>query len=287
MSKEEYLLLGAHVSISGGLHRSIERAKELACTTMQIFTRNNRQWSFDRLSDEEATLFKHAQQHSPIKIVISHSSYLINIASPDSIIRNRSLKALQAEIERCHQAQIPFVVLHPGACMRSTEVSCVKQIGIGLSEALQNTPQDVAILLENTAGQGSSIGHTLEQLAAIYDATTEKERLGFCFDTCHGFAAGYDFRTEELYIKFWKNFDKILGIKNLKALHLNDSKKEYNSRVDRHEDIGKGKIGIDAFRFIMQDRRFMAIPKIIETPMETMADHARNLEILRKIASTP
>lgn len=276
-------LLGAHVSIAGGLQKAIEEAIELECTAIQIFTRNNRRWAFDHLSTEEIEAFLNAKKKSPVRAVISHASYLINLGSTKVDVRKKSIEALEAELYRCHQIKIPYVVLHPGTCAETQEIDCINHIATTLSIVLNNTPSDVSILLENTAGQGSSIGYKLEQLANIRAAVTHKNRLGFCFDTCHGFAAGYDLRTSEKYIAFWGLFDQILGIKNLKALHLNDSKKDLNSHVDRHENIGKGKIGIDTFNLIMRDTKLAPIPKIIETPMETLSDHAKNLAILKNL----
>ncbi len=300
MTKKEGLLLGAQVSITGGIENSIKQGVKLGCTAIQIFTKNNRQWSFDALTTEEARAFIEAQEASSIKIVVSHASYLINLGSPKKEVQKRSLKALEAELMRCHQAKIPLVVLHPGSCLGSEEQVCATQIADHLSEVLERTPKDVAIVLENMAGQGSVIGSTLEQLAEIYRAATHKGRLGFCFDTCHGFAAGYDLRTEKRYHDFWDQFDKILGIDRLKVMHLNDSKKGFGTHVDRHEDIGKGEIGIEPFRFIMQDTRFKGIPKIIETPMSLdtplealakwgtrdvrISSHGRNLAVLRRLA---
>lgn len=286
MSKKEWLLLGAQVSIAGGIENSIKEGEELGCTVIQIFTKNNRQWSFDTLTTEEAQAFIEAQEASPIKVVVSHASYLINLGSPKKEVQKRSLKALEAELMRCHQAKIPLVVLHPGSCLDSEKDVCVAQIADHLSEVLEKTPKDVTIVLENMAGQGSAIGNTLEQLAEIYHAATHKSRLGFCFDTCHGFAAGYDLRTEKKYHDFWDQFDKILGIDRLKVMHLNDSKKACGTHVDRHEDIGEGEMGLEPFRLIMQDMRFKEIPKIIETPMslERISSHGRNLAVLRRLA---
>lgn len=284
MTIKKELLLGAQVSIAGGLENSIKEGVELGCTAIQIFTRNNRQWSFNVLSDEEVAVFRREQKNSPIKIVVSHASYLINLGSPKKEVLARSLRALTAELTRCHQLKIPYLVLHPGSCLNLETDSCIQQIASYLTQALEQVDGSVTIVLENMAGQGSSIGHTLEQLAAIRQAVPHKKHIGFCFDTCHGFAAGYDLRTEKNYHAFWAQFDSLIGLENLKVVHLNDSKKALNSHIDRHEDIGKGEIGLQAFRFIMQDKHLAKIPKIIETPVERLADHMRNLTILRKLA---
>lgn len=284
MTIKKELLLGAHVSIAGGIENSIKEGTELGCTVIQIFTKNNRQWSFRVFSDDEIEVFRKAQQKSPIQIVVSHASYLINLGSSKKEVQDRSREALTAELTRCHQLKIPYLVLHPGSCLGLEEHCCIEQIANNLSRALEQADSNVIIALENMAGQGSSTGRTLEQLAAIRKAVTHKKHIGFCFDTCHGFAAGYDLRTEKSYRTFWTQFDTILGLENLKIMHLNDSKNKLDSHIDRHEDIGKGEIGLQTFRFIMNDSNLAKIPKIIETPKESLADHVRNLMVLRKLA---
>lgn len=286
MPTSKKTLLGAHVSIAGGLHNAIDIGVDLECNAIQIFTRSNRQWAFDRLDEDEANLFKEAQKNSPIKVVVSHASYLINMGSPKPLVRNRSLKALIAEYTRCTQADIPFLILHPGACLESNEASCLTQIADLLSQTLQTVKSPTKILLENMAGQGSCVGKTFEQIAQIRAQVEEKGKIGVCFDTCHAFAAGYDFRSQKSYNELWETFDKIIGISHLHAMHLNDSQKELGSRVDRHEDIGQGKIGLKAFSFIMNDVRFRDIPKIIETPQSSPADHIRNLNVLKKLVKS-
>lgn len=281
--EKNHTLLGAHVSAAGGLYRAIDIGEDLGCNTIQIFTSNNRQWSFSELKENEIAAFIERQKESKIKIVVSHASYLINIGSPTKTVALRSKKALNAELTRCEQLSIPYLVLHPGARLDSDESTCIKNIAINLQESLEKTPGKCIILLEIMAGQGSSIGGTLEQLASITDLISYKSRIGICFDTCHAFAAGYDFTTQETYDNFWLEFDKVIGIEKLKAIHLNDSLKPKSSHIDRHADIGKGEIGLEAFRLIMNDKRFIKVPKIIETPQSTIADHRRNLQTLRKL----
>jgi len=276
-------LLGAHVSAAGGLYKAIDIGEELGCTTIQIFTTNNRQWSFDELAESEIAPFIERQKESHISIVISHASYLINLGSPTKLVAARSKKALKAELMRCEQLFIPYLVLHPGSRLESSEETCIKAIAASIQESLEEVPGKCMILLEIMAGQGSSIGSTLEQLAAIKELIASKNRIGICFDTCHAFAAGYDFTTPETYKEFWNTFDHIIGLEHLKAMHLNDSQKAKDSHVDRHADIGKGAIGLEAFRLIMNDKRFINIPKIIETPLTTLNDHVRNLQVLRKL----
>lgn len=286
MQTSKETLLGAHVSIAGGLHNAIDIGTDLECNAIQIFTRSNRQWAFDLLDEAEAQAFKEAQKDSPIKAVVSHASYLINIGSPKPLVRNRSLKALIAEYTRCTQADIPYLVLHPGACLESDEATCIGQISDLLSQTLAAVKSPTKILLENMAGQGSCIGKNFEQIAQIRSLTEQNKKIGVCFDTCHAFAAGYDFTTEKSYNDLWNSFDKIIGLNHLCAMHLNDSQKERGSHIDRHEDIGQGKIGLKAFRFIMNDERFRGIPKIIETPQSSPADHIRNLRVLKKLVKS-
>jgi len=276
-------LLGAHVSGAGGLQNALLIGEELGCNTIQIFTRNNRQWAFDSLTPEEIAPFVEQQKESPIKTVVSHASYLINLGSPNKIVAARSKKALTAELVRCQQLSIPYLVLHPGAHLESPESLCIEQIADSLTKIIEQTPGPCVILLENMAGQGSSIGSSFEQLAQIRSLAIPKERIGICFDTCHAFAAGYNFTNSDSYKALWKEFDAIIGLELLKAMHLNDSQKELGSHVDRHANIGKGKIGLEAFHLIMNDSRFENIPKIIETPLTSLEDHRRNLEILRKL----
>jgi len=275
--------LGAHVSAAGGLYKAIDIGEELGCTTIQIFTANNRQWAFNDLTENEIAPFIEQQKESQITIVISHASYLINLGSPTKMVAARSKKALKAELMRCEQLSIPYLVLHPGSRLESDEETCIKAIATSLQAILEEVPGQCMILLEIMAGQGSSIGSTLEQLAAIQALIHLKKRIGICFDTCHAFAAGYDFTTPESYKDFWNTFDRIIGLEHLKAIHLNDSQKAKGSHVDRHADIGKGAIGIEAFRLIMNDKRFANIPKIIETPLTSLDDHVRNLQVLRKL----
>ncbi|MCL5436484.1 MAG: deoxyribonuclease IV [Candidatus Dependentiae bacterium] len=284
MTKKVELLLGAHVSAAGGLKNAIAHGTDLGCSAIQLFTKNNRQWSFDDISDEEADAFIAAQKESAIRIVVSHASYLINLASPKREVRSKSMRALHAELRRCQRAKIPFLVLHPGSCLSVPNSECSARIAAGLSEIFDKTEKEVVILLENMAGQGSATGCQLEQLAEIREKTSPKSRVGFCFDTCHGFAEGYDLSTPEKYHAFWRDFDKILGLKHLHAMHLNDSKRELGSHVDRHEHIGKGLIGLETFRLVMRDKQLFDVPKIIETPVKTPGAHARDLALLRKLA---
>jgi deoxyribonuclease-4 len=261
-------LLGAHVSIVGGFYKALERGENLECTAIQIFTHSNRQWKTSPISKEQVELYKEKKNSSSIKEVVAHASYLINIGSPDNAIREKSISALAYELELCDKLNIPFLVLHPGSYTKSTIDQCIETIAESINSVFKKYPSKTVIALETSAGQGSSVGKTVQELKKIGEKIEIKERIGYCVDTCHIFAAGYDIATEKGFDAFWKEFESELGLKNLKAIHLNDSKKECGSYVDRHESIGKGKIGIDVFKKIMNDSRFLAIPKIIETPEE-------------------
>ncbi len=214
--------------------------------------------------------------------VIAHATYLINLASPDKIIYENSIKSLAQELERCQLLHIDYLVLHPGSSVSSSKEEGLKRIILGLNTILKKEYKTM-ILLETMAGQGSSLGSIFEELATIRNNSTYKDKIGFCFDTCHVFAAGYVFSTKDSYEKMWDNFDKILGIINIKAFHINDSKKELGCKVDRHEAIGKGMMEIETFKLIMNDHRFLTIPKIIETPKESLKDDFENLETLKSL----
>jgi len=265
--KNRPLLLGAHFSISGGLHESLLEAKRYGCNTLQIFTKNSRTWKERCVSVEEADLFEKTRLKSGIRVIVSHTSYLINLAAPDSENHSLSFKALEQELERSSVLGIPFVVLHPGSHLGEGEKKGIDRISKSIDKIFENKPGiKTRLLLETTAGQGTGLGHTFEQLNEIIEKTNRKDKTGVCIDTSHIFAAGYDIRDELSYNRTIDEFDKIIGFDKLFLIHLNDSKKGFGSRVDRHEHIGKGEIGIDAFRLIMNDRRLDGIPKIIETP---------------------
>ena len=276
-------LLGAHMSIAGGPKNAILDGESIGCTAIQIFTASNRQWSLNPIKDDEAQAFVELKKKSSIQFIMSHASYLINIGSPDKTVTQKSMHALEAELRRCKQLEIPCVAFHPGAYLTSTEASCLDRIAENLDTVLENTKEtNCMVLLENTAGQGSNVGYTFEQLAIIRHKSHHKARIGICLDTCHLFVTGYDFSTQETYKALWKAFDAIIGLEHLKALHLNDSKKGLNSRVDRHEHIGKGAIGLEGFNLIMNDDHLIHIPKILETPKEKdLVDDERNLATLR------
>jgi len=261
------LLIGAHFSISGGLHKALYEADSLDCNALQIFTKNAAIWKERILTQKDIHQFLKAKKETGISEIISHASYLINIAGPDPDKAAMSCNALKQEFHRCHQLEIPYIVLHPGSHMGKGESEGIQKIASNINLIFKLTKNNtVRLLLETTAGQGSSIGHKFEQLADIVELVHDKNRIGVCLDTCHIFAAGYDISTGKGYQDVMNKLDAIIGLDNLFAIHLNDSKKESSSRVDRHENIGKGFIGNDGFKYIINDHRLKHIPKIIETP---------------------
>lgn len=258
------ILLGAHTSTVGGVHNALYQGKEIGATVVQLFTSNQKQWAPRSIGPEEIALWQKALQETGITDVMSHDSYLINLGAPDAEILAKSRTAFRAELQRCHLLGIPYLNFHPGAYTSSSEEECIETIIQSLLELealAQKGP--TLLLLEATAGQGTSVGHRFEHLGEIIKGVKGKIPIGVCIDTCHIFAAGYDIRTEEGWRKTLKEFDDKVGLSYLRALHLNDSMKELGSRVDRHADIGQGKIGYDSFRFIMQN---IDVPKYLETP---------------------
>lgn len=282
---KQTLLLGAHISIAGGLERAIYRAQSIGCTAIQLFTKSNRQWLAKELSNEAIQAFKSAQNNSIIESVTAHAAYLINIGSSNPIIREKSTHSLKNELFRCQQLAIPYLVLHPGSHGQAPKQECLNQIAEQLDEVCETTPGTSLILLETMAGQGSNLCYQFEQLAYVYDKVHNKHRLGICFDTCHVFAAGYDLRNEPSYNKVWDEFDNVLGFDLLKVIHVNDSKKPLAARVDRHEHIGKGLLGFESFRLLFNDHRFFTIPKIIETPKDTLLDDLLNMQRIIQLIS--
>lgn len=274
-------MLGVHCSVSGGLENAFSEASTLDIDVMQIFTRNQRQWNAKPISDEEQRIYTEAKAKSKIKTAFSHCSYLINLAAESDETRDKSIDALCQEVDRCTALGLSYCVLHPGAAGTQTFDLAIERIADGLKKVLDHSNgSKVMILLENTAGQGTSVGGPFENLRQIHDLT-QSDRIGYCFDTCHAYAAGHDIRTDEGCFNTFESFDRILGLKNLKAFHLNDSKGELGSHLDRHEHIGKGKLGVTPFQYIM--RTFQEIPKVIETEKEDDWDKV-NLELLRSLA---
>lgn len=272
------------MSIAGEISRSIERGESIGCTAIQIFTKSNRQWYAKPLNPTDIESFKQAWKNSSIQSVIAHASYLLNIGSPNPEAEKKSLEALEIEFQRCADLDIPYLVIHPGSHTNSDEQECLARISKNIDKLLDKIP-DGTILLETMAGQGSQVGYTFEQLATIIKHSEHKRRIGICFDTCHAFVAGYDFRTEKTYNLMWEQFDKIIGINKLKAIHVNDSLKDLGSRVDRHADIGKGKIGLKGFELLFNDPNFFDIPKILETPKSELSEDRKNMDVLEGLLS--
>ena len=281
------LFLGAHMSISGGIDLAIDRGEQVGCRVVQVFTKNSNQWKGKNLEDEAVERYKARLEKSPVSEVIAHDSYLINLASPDSDMRKRSFDAFLDEMERCRKLGIRSLVMHPGSHKGAGEEEGIKIITEEFNELLTMTDGwNVHIVIETTAGQGTNLGYRFEHIASIMDQVREKERLKVCFDTCHVFAAGYDLGSEEGYRDTMEQFDSLIGIDKLVAFHINDSKKGLGSRVDRHEHLGKGELGVTPFKLIMNDPRLVHIPKILETPKSKEMEEDRvNLAFLRSLVS--
>ncbi|PYL80846.1 MAG: deoxyribonuclease IV [Verrucomicrobia bacterium] len=285
-NRQSKILLGAHMSISGGVHIAIERARSIDCTAMQMFVKNNMQWFARPLTRDEVRAFVEHRQRAELLSIFAHANYLINLAATNPLFHANSIRALSKELASANQLELPFLVLHPGAHRGAGEEAALAKIIASINKVFRKIPKvKTKIALETTAGQGSCVGHRFEHLAHIIDNVREPERLCICLDTAHLFAAGYDIGTESGIRKTFREFDRKIGLDRLVAIHLNDSKTGRGSRVDRHEHIGKGKIGLVAFRFIMRDRRLNKIPKVLETPKgKDLREDVMNLQTLRALA---
>lgn len=286
--------IGAHMSIGGGLHQAIDRARSVDATALQVFVKSARQWQSGALTGADAELFRNKARSTGLgSVTLAHASYLINLATPDEELRARSIEALRDEVERCELLGIPYLVLHPGSHGGSGEEAGLDRIVRGLDLVLARpgrrrsgaaSRQATSVLLETTAGQGATLGHRFEQLAYVLDNACCGERLGVCFDTCHVLAAGYEFRDRRSYRRTISALDGTVGISRLRAFHLNDSKYPLGSRKDRHEHIGHGEVGLEAFRLILNDRRFRALPMVLETPKGAeLAEDRINMKVLRQM----
>jgi len=273
------------MSIGGGVHRAIERASSIEGTAMQMFVKNNMQWFAKPLEQAEITAFLQHAQRAQVSAAFAHSSYLINLAATNPQFHANSLRALAEELMRADQLELPFLVLHPGAHLGAGEEAGLDKIAMSIDAVQACLPRTkTKIALETTAGQGSCLGDRFEQIAFILAHVREPERLCVCLDTAHVHAAGYDLSSEATTRKMFAEFDNVIGLGRLAALHLNDSKTARGSRVDRHEHIGQGKIGLPAFRFIMRDRRFRKIPKVLETPKgKELREDVENMKTLRAL----
>jgi deoxyribonuclease-4 len=273
------------MSISGGLSKAIDRGCAAGCGVIQIFTQNSNQWRGKAVSDSEVALFREKRAAAGLYDIVSHDIYLINLAAAPGEVRDKSLAGFLEEMERCARLGIDKIVMHPGSHVGEGEETGISRI-VEAFDYLLETGKDFTgkILLETTAGQGTNIGYRFEQLGEIRNRSAHPDRFGYCFDTCHTFAAGYDFTSEEGYQKVFADFDRVLGLENLLAFHFNDSKKGLGSRVDRHDHIGQGVLGLSGFRLLMNDERFVRVPKILETPKGDNEEmDAINLKILRDL----
>jgi len=265
--KKHPLLLGAHTSTAGGLYHALLEGEAIGATTVQLFTRNQRQWAAKPLEDEEIRLFQDTLQSTALSHIMSHASYLINLGSPRIETLHKSRKAFREEIIRCQQLGLTFLNFHPGAALDSTKERCLETIKESLHEIIPLVEQgSTRLLIETTAGQGSVVGDCFEDLAFLLKDLHKQMPLGICIDTCHLFAAGYDLRTKEALHNTLMTFDRIIGLDHLYALHINDSMKPFNSKLDRHAPLGQGEIGIDCFRELMRHPATKNLPKYLETP---------------------
>ena len=273
------------MSIGGGVHTAIERGCSINCTAIQIFVKNNMQWFARPLMRDEIRAFLEHRQRSELLSIFAHANYLINLAATNPQFLENSIRALSEELTRANQLELPFLVMHPGAHLGTGEQAGLDKIVNSINRVFRKIPKvKTRIALETTAGQGSCLGHRFEQIAYIIESVREPERLCVCLDTAHVFAAGYDIGGEAGAKKTFREFDRVIGLNRLAAIHVNDSKTARGSRVDRHQHIGKGQIGLEAFRFIMRDRRLRKIPKVLETPKgKEMREDVMNLRKLRSL----
>jgi deoxyribonuclease IV len=283
--------LGAHISVAGGCQNALTRGKEIGCTAIQIFTKNANQWAAKAISPEDAELFRTTREQTSYASadLIAHDSYLINLASPDDLLWEKSLQAFGNELDRCALLEIPALVTHAGAHMGAGEDVGLERIAAGLERVLTERPnQDVMVLLETTAGQGTSLCYSFEHIGKVLELVGPdvRPRIGVCWDTCHMLAAGIDFSDKDKYALMLEDFDRTVGLDRLRAIHLNDSKKGLGCRVDRHEHIGKGALGLEPFRLIMNDPNLACLPKVLETPKgPDYAEDKENMALLRSLVT--
>jgi deoxyribonuclease-4 len=274
-------LVGSFISTAGGIDLSVHRALEIGCNTMQIFTKSNRMWKSKPLTDKEITAFKKNVKEADLKKIAVHASYLINIASNNPETEKKSVAALIEEVQRCELLDIPYLVLHPGSHTGAGMEKGIETIAKNLDIVFKKAPGSSIICLETMAGQGTNLGSTFEQISDIINAAKKNDRLGVCLDTCHIFTAGYDITTPKKYEEVIEQFDKIIGIKRLKCIHLNDSKMPLGSNKDRHANLGQGLISLKAFECLMNDKRLEHVPKHLETPDESL--YPKEIILLRKM----
>ncbi len=279
---------GTHASASGGVHKSLQRAADVGATSAQIFSKNERQWIAKPLDPGVVESFHIERERTGIRQMVIHDSYLINLASPKEDLLEKSMAAFTDELERGQILDIQYLVTHPGAHTGSGVEQGIKRFAESLNRIFDSLPDNnVITCLETTAGQGTALGRSFDEIAAIIDLVEAKERVGVCFDTCHAFAAGYDLRSEDTTVEVFDEFDRVIGLDKLRVLHLNDSKQPFASNKDRHEHIGRGEIGPGAFRAIVNDPRLAGLPAILETEKDDAGDYDRmNLEFLRGLVTS-
>ena len=277
------LSLGAHMSAAGGVDLAIVRAAELNMDSCQLFTKNANQWAAKPLDPAVVERFHEQKATAGVTNLVAHDSYLINVASPDPANWEKSRNALLIELQRCDLLGVPYLVSHPGAHMNSDLDEAIARVAEAINRINEDRPDgDTTLLIETTAGQGTTLGRSFEEIAAIIDQVEDKARIGVCFDTCHVFVAGYDIRDADSYNATMQQFDDIVGLEWLKVLHLNDAKKGLGSKLDRHAHIGEGELGLEAFRLLMNDPRFEGTPGVLETPKgDNNEEDARNMATLR------
>lgn len=275
--------LGAHISTAGGAAKAFKRASDIDCETMLIFTKSNRQWKAKPFAESDIEAYqKEESAFSNVRPVAVHASYLINIASPNEALWEKSFQALKVEVERCGELGIPLITFHPGSFVKSDEQTGLDSISRGVRRLLQETAESApgtTVCLETMAGQGTNLGHRFEQLAYVLDQAGPDERLGICFDTCHVFAAGYDIRTPQAYTATMEEFDRVVGLQNIKFFHFNDSKFELGQRKDRHAHIGQGHIGLEGFANFVNDPRWSNFAAHLETPKTEDDDDGNEVEM--------
>ena len=282
-------LLGAHMSISGGLDQALLRGQTVGCEVIQIFSKNSNQWNAKPLTPAEITQFKKTRDDTGVIPVLVHSAYLINLCTPNDADWTRSSDALYVEMERAEALEIPYLVLHPGAHLGAGVEVGIARAARALNQLHRKSDGfRLQILIELTAGQGTCIGHRFEEVGALLSQIENPERVGVCFDTCHVFAAGYAMQTRAQYDATFAALDATVGLSRIRAFHLNDCKKELGCRVDRHAHIGQGKMGIEPFSYLMNDPRFVHLPMVLETPKEKdLHEDRENLAVLRGLWVTP
>ena len=274
---------GFHISIAGGFSKVVERARKRGCETIQFFSRNPRGWKYKSLDKEDVEEFRSTLKSSDLFPVFLHMPYLPNIASPEPRYHALSIDSMATELERAEQLKAQYVIVHIGHRMDSPEANAIEAVSQGINEALERATNSVVVLLENTAGQGSEIGSTFEQIAAIMDRVEDQRRIGVCLDTAHSFEAGYDLSSEDGIERTLESFDRLIGLKRLYVLHLNDSKTILGSRRDRHWHIGKGRIGLEGFRSLINHPSLRHLPGIMETPRKDTVEDLRNMKVIRSL----